>query len=78
MPARSRDTGGTSPPRTQTIRPFMDSAAPEYWGAPLSVGQIANDIGMARQNVEHDTRFKDQMKVTADRQKRLRLVSKED
>jgi integrase len=42
------------------------------------VDQIANDIGMTRQNVEHYMRFKDQMKVAADGQKRLRLVSKED
>jgi hypothetical protein len=39
------------------------------------VDQIANDIGMSRQNVEHYMRFKDQMKVAADGQKRLRLVS---
>jgi hypothetical protein len=42
------------------------------------VDQIANDIGMSRQNVEHYMRFKDQMKVGADGQKRLRLVNKED
>jgi integrase len=41
------------------------------------VDQIANDIGMSRQNVEHYMRFKDQMKVGADGQKRLRLVDKE-
>ncbi|WP_315751074.1 MULTISPECIES: hypothetical protein [unclassified Bradyrhizobium] len=38
------------------------------------VDQIANDIGMSRQNVEHYMRFKDQMKVGADGQKRLRLI----
>ena len=42
------------------------------------VDQIANDIGMSRQNVEHYMRFKDQMKVGADGQKRLRLVRKQD
>ena len=42
------------------------------------VDQIANDIGMSRQNVEHYVRFKDQMKVAADGQKRLRVVGKED
>ena len=42
------------------------------------VDQIANDIGMSRQNVEHYMRFRDQMKVGADGQKRLRLVNKED
>jgi integrase len=42
------------------------------------IDQIANDIGMSRQNVEHYMRFRDQMKVGADGQKRLRLVNKED
>jgi hypothetical protein len=42
------------------------------------VDQIANDIGMSRQNVEHYMRFRDQMKVGADGQKRLRLVKGED
>jgi integrase len=42
------------------------------------VDQIANDIGMSRQNVEHYMRFKDQMKVGADGQKRLRLVRHKD
>jgi hypothetical protein len=42
------------------------------------VDQIANDIGMSRQNVEHYMRFKDQMQVAAQGQKRLRLVSQED
>jgi hypothetical protein len=42
------------------------------------VDQIANDIGMSRRNLEHYMRFRDQMKVGADRQKRLRLVNKED
>jgi hypothetical protein len=40
--------------------------------------QIANDIGMSRQNVEHYMRFRDQMKVGAEGQKRLRLVNNED
>jgi integrase len=39
------------------------------------VDQIANDIGMSRQNVDHYMRFRDQMKVAADGQKRLRLVT---
>jgi len=42
------------------------------------VDQIANDIGMSRQNVEHCMRFKDQMKVDADGPKRPRVVSYED
>ncbi len=42
------------------------------------VDQIANDIGMSRQNVDHYTRFRDQMKVATDGQKRLRLIGKED
>jgi hypothetical protein len=39
------------------------------------VDQIANDIGMSRQNVQHYMRFRDRMKVGADGQKRLRLVN---
>lgn len=39
------------------------------------VDQIANDIGMSRQNVEHYMRFRDQMKVASDGQKRLKIVS---
>lgn len=42
------------------------------------VDQIANDIGMSRKNVEHYMRFKDQMKVAVDGQKKLRVVSNED
>jgi hypothetical protein len=42
------------------------------------VDQIANDIGMSRQNVDHYMRFRDQMKVATDGQKRLRLIGKED
>lgn len=38
------------------------------------VDQIANDIGMSSQNVQHYMRFRDQMKIGADGQKRLRLV----
>jgi hypothetical protein len=40
-----------------------------------NVDQIANDIGMSGQNVQHYMRFKDQMKVGADGQKRLLLVN---
>ena len=42
------------------------------------IDQIANDIGMSRQNVQHSMRFKDQMKVAADGRKRLQIVGKED
>lgn len=38
------------------------------------VDQIANDIGMSRQNVEHYMRFRDQMKVASDGQRRLKIV----
>ncbi|MGN8547207.1 hypothetical protein ACQPTN_21405 [Bradyrhizobium sp. 13971] len=40
--------------------------------------QIANDIGMSRQNVEHYMRFRDQMKVAEDGQRKLKLVSNKD
>ena len=39
------------------------------------VDQIANDIGMSPQMVGHYMRFRDQMKVAADGQRRLRVVS---
>ena len=58
----------------------MGCAGPESSPAPeegYEVDQIANDIGMSRQNVEHYMRFRDRMKVGADGQKRLRLVNKE-
>jgi hypothetical protein len=42
------------------------------------VDQFANDIGISRQNVDHYMRFRHQMKVGADGQKRLRLVTRED
>ena len=42
------------------------------------VDQIANDIGMTRQNVAHYMRFRDQMKVAADGRKRLQIVGKGD
>ncbi|WP_315797652.1 hypothetical protein [Bradyrhizobium sp. SZCCHNRI3043] len=42
------------------------------------VDQIANDIGMSRQNVEHYMRFKDQMKIAADGQKRLRVINSQE
>jgi hypothetical protein len=38
------------------------------------VDQIANDIGMSRQMVEHYMRFKDQMQVAAGGRARLRLI----
>jgi hypothetical protein len=44
----------------------------------FDVDQIANDIGMSRHNVEHYIRLRDQMKVGADGQTRLRLVTRED
>ena len=44
--------------------------------AGYDVDQIANDIGMSRQNVEHYMRFRDQMKVATDGQRRLKLVSR--
>ena len=42
------------------------------------VDQIANDIRRSRQNVDHYMRFCDRMKVGADGQKPLRLVTRED
>jgi hypothetical protein len=42
------------------------------------VDQIAHDIGASRQNADHYMRFRDQMKVGADCQKRVRVVTRED
>jgi len=39
-----------------------------------AVEQIANDIGMSRQNVDVYMRFRDQMKMATDGQKKLRVV----
>ena len=36
-----------------------------------SVDQIANDIGMSRQNVDHYMRFRDQMRIASEGQKNL-------
>ena len=47
------------------------------WAEGYGVDQISNDIGMSRQTVEHYMRFKDQMSVAVDGQKRLSLVTKE-
>jgi hypothetical protein len=47
------------------------------WSEGYGVDQISNDIGMSRQTVEHYMRFKDQMGVAADGQKRLHIVKKE-
>jgi hypothetical protein len=41
------------------------------------VDQIANDIGMSRQMVDHYMRFKDQMEIATDGRARLRLVNRE-
>ena len=40
--------------------------------------QIANDIGMTRQNVDHYMRFRDQMQVAERGQRKLKVVGKED
>jgi hypothetical protein len=47
------------------------------WSEGFDVDQISNDIGMSRQMVQHYMRFKDQMGVAADGQKRLHLVKGE-
>ena len=47
------------------------------WSEGYGVDQISNDIGMSRQTVDHYMRFRDQMGVAADGQKRLSLVKKE-
>lgn len=78
MPPRSRSTIGTSSPTTLTIHGLRGTGILARAEQGYEVDQIANDIGMSRQNVEHYMRFKDQMQVAAQGQKRLRLVSNED
>jgi hypothetical protein len=57
----------------------LEKLAMKPWCARAEQGyEVANDIGMSRQNVDHYIRFRDQMKVGADGQKRLRLIGKED
>jgi hypothetical protein len=41
----------------------------------FAVEQIANDIGMSRQMVDHYMRFKDQMEIATAGRNRLRLVA---
>jgi predicted transcriptional regulator len=76
---RSRNTIGISTLTTLTVRRSTDCAAPALARAEqgYEIDQIANDIGMSRQNVVHYMRFRDQMKVGADGQKRLLLIGKE-
>lgn len=47
------------------------------WAEGYDVDQIANDIGMSRQMVDHYMRFKDQMGAAADGRGRLKLVTRE-
>jgi hypothetical protein len=48
------------------------------YGQGYEIDQIANDIGMSRQKVQHDMRFRDQMQVGAAGQARLKLVENRD
>jgi hypothetical protein len=75
---RSRSTNGTSTLTTPTIHGLRGTGILARAEQGYEVDQIANDIGMSRQNVDHYMRFGDQMKVGADGQKRLRLVTRED
>jgi hypothetical protein len=60
-----------------TIHGLRGSGIPARAEQGYEVNQIANDIGMSRQNVDHYMRFRNQMKVGADGQKRLRLIGKD-
>jgi hypothetical protein len=54
--------------RSRRRRPSTGCAGPESspWAEQgYEIDQIANDIGLSRQNVEHYMRFRDQMKVGA-------------
>jgi hypothetical protein len=75
---RSKNTIGTSTPTTPTIHGRRGTGILARAEQGYDVDQIANDIGMSRQNVDHYMRFRDQMKAGADGQKQLRLVTRED
>jgi hypothetical protein len=66
-------TGIQESPTTPQVFPYIYRWARAERG--YEVDQIANDIGMSRQNIEHCMRFKDRMNVGADDQKRRRLVN---
>jgi hypothetical protein len=60
-----------------TIHGLRGTGVLTRWAEGYDVDQIANDIGMSRQMVDHYMRFKDQMGVAADGRRRLKLVTRE-
>jgi integrase len=60
--------------KNPTLHGLRGTGILKRWSQGHGVDQIANDIGMSRQNVEHYMRFKDQMEVAAAGTGRLRLV----
>ena len=60
--------------RNPTIHGLRGTGILARYAEGFEVDQIANDIGMSRQMVEHYMRFKDQMEVASTGAARLRLV----
>jgi hypothetical protein len=58
-----------------TIHGLRGTGVLERWSEGFDVDQIANDIGMSRQMVDHYMRFKDQMGLAAEGRQRLKVVT---
>jgi hypothetical protein len=58
-------------------KPLHDSRIARPAPKGFEVDQIANDIAMSCQNVEHHMRFRNQMKVADQGRKRLQVVGKQ-
>jgi integrase len=60
--------------KNPTIHGLRGTGILTRYAQGYDVDQIANDVGMSRQMVEHYMRFKDQMQVAAAGRRRLQLV----
>ena len=60
--------------KNPTIHGLRGTGILTRYAQGYDVDQIANDVGMSRQMVEHHMRFKDQMQVAAAGRGRLQLV----
>jgi hypothetical protein len=60
--------------KNPTIHGLRGTGILTRYAQGCDVDQIANDVGMSRQMVEHYMRVKDQMQVAAAGRRRLQLV----
>lgn len=60
-----------------TIHGLRGTGVLQRWSEGFDGDQIANDIGMSRQMVEHYMRFRDQMGLAVDGRQKLKLVKQE-